>query len=194
MNQSTDQVRMPIFGESRSTSDSQIESRLSDIQKLTSNQNEQLFQQQRQLDGLARGFLDIVQVLQQKGDSVKAIETTNQNVITLGEGLVKLSRQLREADFGQGITDIKYRQQNISEAVINAHETLDKQAESLSGYLGWKRVVMIIISTAIITSLCNVAIASLTPWALSQVTEKSQPKNDKKPLPKVKKYKGDRSK
>jgi hypothetical protein len=105
LNQSTDHLRAPI--DFRSINEIQIESRLSEIQKLILNQNEKLFQQQQQLDGLARGFLDIVQVLQQKGDPTKKIEKTNQSVIILGNALIDFKKQLKQANFGQEFADLK---------------------------------------------------------------------------------------
>jgi orotate phosphoribosyltransferase-like protein len=194
LNQSTDHLRAPIdFNISRSIDEIQIESRLSEIQKLILNQNEQLFQQQQQLDGLARGFLDIVQVLQQKGDPTKKIEETNQSVIILGNALVDFKKQLKQANFGQEFADLKTQQQAIGKSVVTTRKTIDSQTQNLASYLGWKRIMMIVASTAVISSLCNIAIASLAPWAIGQIPGKSQPNNIEKSPPIVKKQKGDRS-
>jgi hypothetical protein len=165
------------------------------IQETLLNQSEQIAYQQEQLNNLGKGFRDIAEILQKQHQSnpTRAIEETNQGIMTLSNGMISLVKQIRQVDFGQGFADIKAQQQTISRSVITTHKTLDSQAENLASYLGWKRVVIIVVSTAIITSIFNVASASLAPWAIGQIPGKSQQNNIEKSPPIVKKQKGDRS-
>jgi aldehyde:ferredoxin oxidoreductase len=146
------------------------------IQEALLNQSKQIAYQQEQLNNLGKGFRDIAEILQEQHQSnpKKAIEETNQSVVVLGNAIVSLHQQLKQANLGQGLADIKSQQQVIGKSVTTTRKALDNQTENLASYLGWKRIVMLVASTAVISSLCNLAIASLAPIVIGQFTGNSQ--------------------
>jgi hypothetical protein len=166
------------------------------IQEILLNQSEQIAYQQEQLNDLGKGFRDIAEILQKQHQSnpAKAIEENNKGILSLGELMLSLAKQLKEAKFKEGFDEIKSNQQSIGKVVSNNHKNLEAQKSSLAYYLGWKRILMIIVSTVAVFSLCSMAISTLMPLAIDQITKSDQPKNiEKKAEPVVKKRKGSRS-
>jgi glutathionylspermidine synthase len=165
------------------------------IQEALLNQSKQIAYQQEQLNSLGKGFRDIAEILQEQHQSnpKKAIEENNQNLVAMTNAMVSWYKQLKEANFGQEFADIKSQQQSISKVVVTNRKSLERQTNELTYYLGWKRIAMIVVSTAVISSLLSVAATALFPLAISQITGVHQPKSIEKAKPAVKKSKGGRS-
>jgi hypothetical protein len=175
---------------------------LAAVQEILLNQSEKIVYQQEQLNGLGKGFRDIAEILQNQHQSNPAkatasltagIEENKQSITAMTNAILSLHKQLKEANFGQGFADIKSQQQSIGKAVAINHKSLESQTNDLAYYLGWKRIAMIVVSTAVISSLFSAAIATLAPLAIGQITKGDQPKNIEKAEPVVKKRKGSRS-
>jgi glutathionylspermidine synthase len=162
------------------------------IQEALLNQSKQIAYQQEQLNSLGKGFRDIAEILQEQHQSnpKKAIEENNQSITAMTNAILSLHKQLKEANFGQEFADIKSQQQSIGKAVVTNRKSLESQANDLAYYFGWKHIAMIVVSTAVISSLCSVAVTALFPLAISQITGVNQPKSIEKVKPVVKKNKG----
>lgn len=164
----------------------------SELTEILLDQSEQIEHQQKQLNDLGKGFRDIAEILQkqQKSNPTPAIEEINQSILSLSNAIISLHQQLKKADFGQGFAEIKAQQQSISKAIATSHKSIESQSSDLGYYLGWKRIMAIVVSTAVISSLSNVAIGLLAPSVISQFTGKGQPEHIEKVEPVLKKRKG----
>jgi hypothetical protein len=167
------------------------ETELATVQEILLAQSEQINYQQEQLNDLGKGFKDIAGILQKQQDSnsKEAIEEINESIVALSEAILSLHQQLKQANFGQGFTDIKAQHQLISQAVTNNHKSLVNQTSDLAYYLGWKRITTIVVSTVLISSLSSAMFGLLVPLITNQITKKSQATNIEKVEHVVKKRK-----
>jgi predicted nucleic acid-binding Zn-ribbon protein len=140
-----------------------LDAQLSEIRRLISEQSEQLVQQQEQFNALSGGFSNIVEVLKelQKDSPTPEIEAINQNLDTLGKATINTYKKLDKIDVNKNLANLESEQQRLCKTLESTKVTLQSQSENLADYLDWKRTAVIIVITAIISSVSSLAIAHL---------------------------------
>jgi hypothetical protein len=133
------------------------------IQSLLLRQSEQLDQQQQQLEGLARGFDEIVKFLQRQHESDPSgkIEDINQSLDTLGKAMINTYKKIDKIDVNKTLARFESEQQTFRKTIEKNQQSLKQQSENLADHLDWKRTAVIVAITAIISSLSSLAIAHL---------------------------------
>jgi flagellar basal body-associated protein FliL len=160
-----------------------LDAQLLEIRLLLSEHSEQLAQQQQQFNALAGGFSNIAEVLKQiqNDSSTPEIQAINQNLDTLGKATVNTYKKLDKIDVNKNLINLESEQQRLCEALEAAEASLQSQSENLADYLDWKRTAVIIVITAIISSVSSLAIAHLV--VSNQSDKKDQhPIQTEKPL------------
>jgi hypothetical protein len=142
-------------------SDSQeSDSNLFALQNLLLNQSEQLVQQQQQLNILVNGFLEMTEILKQQ-QKILVIEDINQSLDTLGKAMVNTYKKIDKIDVSKDLASFEAEQQTFRKTLEKNQQNLKQQSENLADYLDWKRTAVIIVITAIISSVSSLAIAHL---------------------------------
>jgi hypothetical protein len=133
------------------------------IQSLILRQSEQLAKQEQQLEGLARGFDEIVKFLQRQHESDPSgkIEEINQSLDTLGKAMVNTYKKIDKIDVSKDLASFEAEQQTFRKTLEKNQQNLKQQSENLADHLEWKRTAVIIVITAIISSVSSLAIAHL---------------------------------
>jgi hypothetical protein len=147
-----------------------------------------LDQHQQSLEELTGGFIEVVNILhgQQELNSKEAIEAIKQEVKALSEGVMKIYYHLDEDNIGK---ELKAGQQNLQKAIAPITPLLleanQKKTTHNVGFLDWKQIATIITATAVISSLCSLAVFQVTS---NLKTDQKTPIPTEKPLkPKIKK-------
>jgi hypothetical protein len=160
-----------------------LDTQLSEIRRLVSEQSEQLVQQQEQFNALSGGFSNIVEVLKQlqKDSLTPEIEAINQNLDTLGKATINTYKKLDKIDVNKNLTNLESEQQRLCKILEATKTSLQSQSDNLAYYLDWKRTAVIIVITAVISSLSSLAIAHLV--LSNQSAQKDQsPTQTEKPI------------
>jgi hypothetical protein len=146
------QIELPLEIESISSSES------TEIHKLLLECSEKYDRQQQQLENLLHGQMEIIATIysQDFPDPTAAILAITKDINTLGKGIVGFHKQLEKNNLSQDLNALKSEQQKIK-AVL---ENQEKRKNSL-GYLNWKQAAMMILVTALISSLSSLAIVQL---------------------------------
>jgi hypothetical protein len=147
-----------------------------------------LDQHQQSLEELIGGFIEVVNILhgQQELNSREAIEALKQEVTLLGKGMIKIYQHLEKDNTGK---ELKSGQQNLRKAIASltssSIEANQKKTTHNVGFLDWKQIATIITATAVISSLCSLAVFQV---ASNLKTDQKTPIPTEKPLkPKIKK-------
>jgi hypothetical protein len=162
----------------RSLSDSE---KLVVIHESLALQDDKINKQQLYLTNLSQGLLEILVIL--NGDnrdesiSIETTEALNQKMILLERGIIKIYQHLEKDNT---VKELKSGQQ-ILQKVIEANQN---RATTKTNYLDWQQIAIIITATALISSLCSLAV-----FQLASNWNTDQPQNSvEKPLkPKSKK-------
>jgi hypothetical protein len=143
--------------------DQDIQPELDPIQSLILRQSEQLDQQRQQLEGLAVGFDEIVKFLQRQHESDLSgkIEEINQSLDTLGKAMVNTYKKIDKIDVSKDLAKFEAEQQAFRKTLEKNQQNLKQQSDNLADHLDWKRTAVIIVITAIISSVSSLAIAHL---------------------------------
>jgi hypothetical protein len=175
----TDEIDLRSYYQGQSASTTQLPA----IQEILLNQKEQLVLQQQQIGALAREFHEIALILQhqQKNDSGTAIDTIKQNMSDLGKATIATYQKLDKTQMGKELSDLKAEQQALRKIADTAQRTLKIQSDNLATHLDWKRTAAIMVSTAVLSSLCSVAIVQLIPNGWSHSANPTKPIS-KKPV------------
>jgi aldehyde:ferredoxin oxidoreductase len=132
------------------------------VQEILLAQSEKIAYQQGQLNDLGKGFKNIAEILQkqQQSNPAKEIEAVRQDMRVLGRGLVKVYQDIE----GLG-KELKTGQQNLQKVVeANQNKTTPK-----TNYLDWQQIAIIVAATALISSLCSLAVFQLASnWNTDQ--------------------------
>jgi hypothetical protein len=166
------QIEMPIEPEIK------VESPVSEVHKLLLSCSERIDQQQNYLNYLYEGHLDLNKALSQYSSNfTEGIEAIKQQIMLLEKGVIKVYQHLEKDNTGK---ELKSGQQFLRKAI----ETNQKKNASNNASFNWKQIAIIMVSTAIISSLC-----SLIVFQLASNWKTDQPQNPvEKPLkPKTRK-------
>jgi hypothetical protein len=144
------------------------------IQLLMLRQSEQLNQQQQQLEALNSGFGEIVKFLKKQHDSDPSgkIEDINQSLDTLGKAMINTYKKIDKIDISKDIASFESEQQAFRKTIEKNQQNLKQQSDNLADHLDWKRTAVIIVITAIVSSLSSLVIAHLV--VSNQATKKDQ--------------------
>jgi hypothetical protein len=157
---------------------------ISKIEKKLADQTKEISRQGQHLESLAQGFREVVDVLQeqQKSISTQAIEEINQNVDTLGKATISIYKYMEKVTSSKESIIIKSEQQALRKSVEAIHKILNTEANKPNKNLNfnWNNVIIVIVITAMISSLCSLLIAKFF-WS-------NQSRNTELVKPTVKKY------
>jgi hypothetical protein len=144
------------------------------VQSLILRQSEQLARQEQQLEGLARGFDEIVKFLQRQHESDPSgkIKEINQSLDTLGKAMINTYKKIDKIDVSKDLASFEAEQQAFRKTLEKNQQNFKQQSENLADHLDWKRTAVIIVITAIVSSLSSLAIAHLV--VSNQATKKDQ--------------------
>jgi hypothetical protein len=151
------------------------------IQSLILRQSEQLDQQQQQLQGLARGFDEIVKFLQRQHESDPSgkIEDINQSLDTLGKAMINTYKKIDKIDVSKDLATFEAEQQAFRKTLEKNQQNLKQQSDNLADHLDWKRTAVIVVITAIISSLSSLAISQLVLSNQSSQKEQNSAQTEK---------------
>jgi small-conductance mechanosensitive channel len=167
LNRSTSHLETPVDVAS-------LDAQLSEVRRLIFDLSQQLVQQQEQFNALSGGFSDIVEVLKQlqKDSPTPEIEAINQNLEILGKAMVNTFKKIDRVDINKDLSKLQAEQQTLRKASESTQKNLKDQSDLLANHLDWKRAAIIIVITAIISSLSSLAIAYLV--VSNQSSQKDQ--------------------
>jgi hypothetical protein len=127
---------------------------VSTIHELLILQDEKMNIQQQYLRDLSQGLLEIFTILSNDSRpdsiSIETIEALKKDLLLLDQGTAKIYQHLDS--FGK---ELKSGQQALQKAIEAS------QKKTNIGYLDWKQIATIITATAIISSLCSLAVFQL---------------------------------
>jgi hypothetical protein len=159
------------------------------IHELLILQDGKMDRQQQYLKDLTQGLLEVLTIVshdsQPNSSSTEAIEALKQQVVILEKGVIKIYQHLEKDNTGK---ELKSGQQTLRKAIDSltpaAIKTNQKSSTSNVSYLDWKQIAIIITATAIISSLCSLAIfQTVSNWKTDQpqnpVEKSVKPKNKK---------------
>jgi hypothetical protein len=172
------QIELPIKKEDTS------EDKISEIHVLLENQTRAIEQQQINTQALSDELAEAIIILYQLqgSDPTESIEAVKQEVKALSEGVMKIYYHLDEDNIGK---ELKAGQQNLQKVIASAIEANQKKTTHNVGFLDWKQIATIITATAVISSLCSLAVFQV---ASNLKTDQKIPIPTEKPLkPKIKK-------
>jgi hypothetical protein len=172
------QIELPIKKEDTS------EDKISEIHVLLENQTRAIEQQQINTQALSDELAEAIIILYQLqgSDPTESIEAIKQEVKALSEGVMKIYYHLDEDNIGK---ELKAGQQNLQKVIASAIEANQKKTTHNVGFLDWKQIATIITATAVISSLCSLAVFQV---ASNLKTDQKTPIPTEKPLkPKIKK-------
>jgi hypothetical protein len=118
---------------------------------------------------------------QQESNPMRAIEGVKQQVNTIDQGMMKIHHYLKEDSVGK---ELKAGQQNLQKVIVSTIEANQNKTTTKTSYLDWQQIAIIVTATALISSLCSLAV-----FQLASNWKTDQPQNPvEKPLkPKSKK-------
>jgi hypothetical protein len=130
--------------------------RISEIHALLKSQSELAEQNQGSIQSLSLEVAEIVMILyqQQQFSSIGAIEAIKQETKALSGGVMRIYQHLEKNSFGK---ELKTGQQNLQKTI----EANQRNTTYKVGYLDWKQIATIITATAIVSSLCSLAVFQL---------------------------------
>jgi hypothetical protein len=170
------QIELPIEIEDTS------EDRVLDIHTLLENQSREIERQHVDTQSLLGGLVEANAILYQlqESDSTELIAAMSQKIAAIEQSLVKIYHYLKEDTVGK---ELKAGQQNLQKAIASLEAKKEKDPHNLV-YLDWKQIAMIIVATAIISSLCSLAAFQV---ASNLQTNKASTPTEKSLKPKIKK-------
>jgi hypothetical protein len=141
-----------------------------------------LEKQQTDIQALSERLIENTMVLYQlqESDPAGSIAAVNQKVTAIEQALIKIHHYLKEDTVGK---ELKAGQQNLQMAIASLEAKKKKDPHNLV-YLDWKQIAMIIVATAIISSLCSLATFQI---ASNLQTNKASTPTEKSLKPKIKK-------
>jgi t-SNARE complex subunit (syntaxin) len=153
-----------------------------EISELLQKQDKQLSKLQEDLEYLSGTSADIFNMVyeQIQSSSAQEIADVNQKVTAIEQALIKIHHYLKEDTVGK---ELKAGQQNLQMAIASLEAKKKKDPHNLV-YLDWKQIAMIIVATAIISSLCSLATFQI---ASNLQTNKASTPTEKSLKPKIKK-------
>jgi hypothetical protein len=176
------QIELPI------KLDTKCDSKISAIHEQLLNCIERLDKQQEFLGYLSQGNIEVLMAVNQQGvsSSTEDIEAVKQKVNAIDQGMMKIYHYLKEDIQGK---ELKAGQQNLQKAIAPITPLLleanQKKTTHNVGFLDWKQIATIITATAVISSLCSLAVFQV---ASNLKTDQKTPIFTEKPLkPKIKK-------
>jgi hypothetical protein len=157
------------------------------IYEALQNQSKQINKLRYEVGLLSKGNTKNFNILnqQQESNPIEAIEALKQQIVILEKGVIKIYHHLEKDNTGK---ELKSGQQTLQKAIDSltpaAIKTNQKSSTSNVSYLDWKQIAIIITATAIISSLCSLAIfQTVSNWKTDQpqnpVEKSVKPKNKK---------------
>jgi hypothetical protein len=173
----TDELNLRSYYQSKTSPAAQLPA----IQEILISQKEQIALQQQQIGALAREFHEIALILQQqqKSNPAAAIDTVNQALQDLSKVTVGIYQKLDKTHGSKELSDLKSEQQALRKIADTAQRTLKIQSDNLATHLDWKRMAAIVVSTAVLSSLCSLAIVQLIPNGWSHSANPTKPVSKK---------------
>jgi hypothetical protein len=137
-----------------------IENHLFLLQELILGQGEKIIQQEQTVEELSRLMIRIAETLEQPKAK---IENIHQDLNVLGKATIATYQKLENVSNGKELLALKAEQQALRKIADTVQRTLKIQSDNLVTHLDWKRTAAIVVSTAVLSSLCSVAIVQLIP-------------------------------
>jgi hypothetical protein len=152
------QIELPINTEDIA------KNKIPEIHMLLQSQVRVIEQQHIDIQNLSEGVADLMMISyqQQLSDPIKTIEALKQQVTLLEKGIIKIYQHLEKDNTGK---ELKSGQQNLRKAIeANQKKTINNVS------LDWKQIAIMITSTAIISSLCSLAVFQVVSnWKTDQL-------------------------
>jgi hypothetical protein len=167
------------------TSSESAASGLHDVLQDHSKRFNKLQEDLKDLSQVSAETFNIVYEQRQSSNSTEAIEALKQQIVILEKGVIKIYHHLEKDNTGK---ELKSGQQTLQKAINSltpaAIKTNQKSSTTNVSYLDWKQIAIIITATAIISSLCSLAIfQTVSNWKTDQpqnpVEKSIKPKNKK---------------
>jgi hypothetical protein len=167
------------------TSSESTASGLHDVLQDHSKRFNKLQEDLKDLSQVSAETFNIVYEQRQLSNSTEAIEALKQQIVILEKGVIKIYQHLEKDNTGK---ELKSGQQTLRKAIDSltpaAIKTNQKSSTSNVSYLDWKQIAIISTVTAIISSLCSLAIfQAVSNWKTDQpqnpVEKSVKPKNKK---------------
>ncbi len=139
---------------------------------------EKLDKQQEYLGYLSQGNIEVLMAVNQQdiSSTTEEVKTLRKEVIGLAQGVWKIYQHLEKDSIGK---ELKSGQQNLQKAI---EANAQKKNTANIGYLDWKQIATIITATAIVSSLCSLAVFQIaTNWKVDRIpTPTEKPLKPKK--------------
>jgi hypothetical protein len=145
------------------------------ICSLLSAQDEKLDHHHEYLKNLSQGLLEVLLSLKQSPHSFEEIDEIRNDVKILGKGFLKIYHYLEKENLGKELISLKSEQHALRKAIETSH----KKPSNSVGLPDWKRTLAIVVSTAVLSSLCSVAIVQLIPNGWSHSANPTKPVSKK---------------
>jgi hypothetical protein len=166
--ESYQQIELPIKLDIKS------DFKIAAIHELLVTYAEKLDKQQEFLGYLSQGNIEVLMAVNQQAEpiTIEAIEVIKQEMKVLSQGVLTIYQHLDRNSLAK---ELKAGQQNLQKTI----EANQKKTTHNVGFPDWKQIATIITATAVISSLCSLAVFQV---ASNLKTDQKTPIPTEKPL------------